>query len=263
MGSRVEILNEGSYRADGRHPTELRNVTIALSPHPHATGSATLTHGLTEVQATVFGPKEHRMRGNALHDRATLNVELAMAPWSGNDWRKRGRGDRRSQELAAAIKSTFEPVIQTALYPRSEICVYLQVFQQDGGVLQACINATTIALIDAGVAVSDYVCALTCGVHITTPLLDLSQNEESDLPSLTVAVMPRRGKVTLVLMETRLHVDRFQEVFKLASQGAKVIHNEMRRVVRERTWVLLESMTFTSAEGKRDDADDAEMRDDY
>ncbi len=45
-------------------------------------------------------------------------------------------------EFAATIKSTFEPVIQTSLYPRSQIDIFVQVIQQDGGLLQACINGT-------------------------------------------------------------------------------------------------------------------------
>ncbi len=35
-------------------------------------------------------------------------------------------------EMAAAIKAAFEPVIQTSLYPRSQIDIFIQVLQQDG-----------------------------------------------------------------------------------------------------------------------------------
>ena len=55
---------------------------------------------------------------------------------------------------------------------------------------------------------SDYVAAITCGVLSTHPLHYLTLLEESDIPHLTLAVMPKTGKVTLVTMETRLHVDR-------------------------------------------------------
>lgn len=40
---------------------------------------------------------------------------------------------RRLVEFAAAVKATFEPVIQTHLYPRSQIDIFIQVLQQDGG----------------------------------------------------------------------------------------------------------------------------------
>jgi exosome complex component RRP41 len=143
-------------------------------------------------------------------------------------------------ELAATIKATFEPVVQTSLYPRSQIDIFVHVLQQDGGVLQAAINATTVALVNAGVPLADYVCAVTGGVHAAAPMLDLTALEEADLPYVTVASMPRSGHLTLVSMETRLHVDRFEEILRLAGEAGAVIHKEMRAVVRERTKALLD-----------------------
>ena len=145
-------------------------------------------------------------------------------------------------EFAAAIKSTFEPVVQTNLYPRSQIDIYVHVLQQDGGVLQASINATTLALVGAGIPLLDLVCAVTGGVHSTSPMLDLTTLEENDIPNLTVAVMPKTGNVTLVAMETRLHVDRFGDIFRLACDAGQVIHKEMKRHVRARTQKLVDSL---------------------
>ena len=145
-------------------------------------------------------------------------------------------------EFGAAIKSTFEPVVQTNLYPRSQIDIYVHVLQQDGGVLQASINATTLALVAAGIPVLDFVCAVTGGVHATSPMLDLTNLEENDIPHLTVAVMPKTRKVTLVTMETRLHVDRFGDIFRLACDAGQVLHKEMKRAVRTRTQRLVDSL---------------------
>ncbi|THH14697.1 hypothetical protein EW146_g5673 [Bondarzewia mesenterica] len=242
QSSRIEILNEGGFRSDGRRAYELRDMTFDMSEQAGADGSATVTHGLTHVSVSVFGPREAKMRSQTLHNRANINVEVTLAPFSTGERRKRSRGDKRILEQAAMIKATFEPVVQTHLYPRSQIDVFVHVLQQDGGVLQACINATTLALSNAGVPMLDFVCAVSAGVHVAQPLLDLTTLEESDLPHVTVAVMPRTGKVTLVSMETRLHVDRFGEVFGVACEAGKVVHREMRAVVRERTKGLLEAM---------------------
>jgi|SRR5882762_7227081 exosome complex component RRP41 len=149
---------------------------------------------------------------------------------------------RRILELSSTIKSTFEPVIQTSIYPRSQIDIFVQVLQQDGGLLQACINGTTLALANAGIPLFDFVCAVTGGVHSTSPMLDLTTLEESDIPHVTVAMMPRTGKITLVTMETRLHVDRFEEIFRLAIDAGKVIHKEMKDAVRNRTDALVSAM---------------------
>ncbi|ESK98268.1 exosome component 4 [Moniliophthora roreri MCA 2997] len=243
MSSRIEILNAGGYRSDGRKQYELRTIGIDFSPQgSNSDGSATISHGLTQVSVCVFGPREAKMRSQTYHDRANINIELSIASFSAGERRRRGRGDKRILELTQTLKSTFEPVIQTSLYPRSQIDIYVQVLQQDGGVLQACINATTLALANAGIPLLDFVCAVTGGVHSTSPLLDLTQLEENDLPNVTVAVMPRSGKVTLVSMETRLHMDRFEEILRLAGEAGTVIHGEMKRAVKERTARLVESM---------------------
>lgn len=133
-------------------------------------------------------------------------------------------------------------MVQTTLYPRSQIDVYVTVLQQDGGLLQTCINGTTLALINAGIPMLDFVCAVTGGVHSTSPLLDLTTLEENDVPHVTVAIMPKTGKVALVTMETRLHVDRFEEIFRLAGEAGKVLHREMKSAVMGRTSGLVDAM---------------------
>jgi len=146
--------------------------------------------------------------------------------------------------MAATIKSTFEPAILTTLYPRSQIDIYVQVLQQDGGLLSACINATTLALASAGIPLLDFVCAVSAGVHSTDPLLDLTALEEGDVPNVTVAVMPRTGSVAMVGMETRLHVARFEEVCRLAGDAGKVVWREMRDAVKKKGGELVAAMTL-------------------
>ena len=88
------------------------------------------------------------------------------------------------------MKQTFESAILVQLFPRSQIDIYVQVLQSDGGGsgvgvdgayvmwrslavalamimsyllgdLSVCINAATLAVIDAGIPMKDYVCACT------------------------------------------------------------------------------------------------------
>ena len=137
--------------------------------------------------------------------------------------------------------------------------------QQDGGILSASINATTLALISAGIPLFDYVCAITSGVHSTHVLLDLTTLEENDVPHLTVAIMPRTKKVTLVLLETRIHSDRFESIFRLACEAGDTLHREMRSAVRSNTAELVDAMKGRlpimdmSTHDKEDDVDMKEL----
>jgi len=255
MASRIEILNDGALRSDGRKQYELREIDIDFSLQGSADASVTMRHGLTEVQVSVLGPREAKVRSHTIHDRANINVEVHIAAFSTGERRKRTRGDKRTLELASLVKSTFEPVVQTHLYPRSQIDIFIQVIQQDGGLLPACLNGTTLALATAGVAMFDFVCAISGGVHSTSPLLDLNTLEENDVPHISVAVMPRTGRVTLVTMDTRLHLDRFEEIFRLAVDASKVLHDEMRTALEKRTQSLIaaigsgEKMDHTKEDG--------------
>ncbi len=94
QGSRVEILNDDGYRSDGRRQYELRDIVMDLSQQSNADGSAMISHGLTQVLVSVFGPREAKMRSQTLHDRAVLNVEVNIAPFSTGERRRRGRGDK-------------------------------------------------------------------------------------------------------------------------------------------------------------------------
>lgn len=89
-----------------------------------------------------------------------------------------------------------------------------------------------MALITAGIPLVDFVCGVTVGVHTTAALLDLTQLEESDVPHLTIATMPRSGKVTLVSMETRLNVERFGEMLEVGGQAGRIIGEEMKDITR-------------------------------
>ncbi|KAF5326406.1 hypothetical protein D9611_000941 [Ephemerocybe angulata] len=254
MGSRIEILNEAGFRSDGRRQFELRDLTIDLAKHGEADGSALISHGLTQVLVSVYGPREAKMRSHTFHDRANINVEVVVASFSTGERRKRQRGDKRVLEFAATIKSTFEPVIRTNLYPRSQIDIYVQVLQQDGSTLQTCINAATLALMNAGIPMTDFVCAVTGGVHSTSPMLDLSTLEENDIPHVTVAVMPKTKKVVLVTMETRLHVDRFEEILNLARDAGAILHQEMKEAILARSATLVAlAEPVTKNQNKGDD----------
>lgn len=90
------MLSEHNFRADGRRPNELRSLSLLLSPHVQADGSATVTHGLTSVMVTVHGPHEARTRANLLHDRGAISVQVDVPGWSGAtvSGQRRGRNDK-------------------------------------------------------------------------------------------------------------------------------------------------------------------------
>jgi exosome complex component RRP41 len=120
-------------RIDGRRANELRHVTCQLNVLYKADGSAQLEMGNTKVLCAVYGPREARYYSKMFPDRTLLNCEYSMALFSTYERRKRSKGDRKSHEMSILIQQALENVVLTTLYPRSQIDIYIQVLQADGG----------------------------------------------------------------------------------------------------------------------------------
>jgi exosome complex component RRP41 len=230
----LEYLSPEGLRVDGRRPPELRKLQCRLGVSRQADGSAYLEQGNTKVLATVYGPHDVSRKSQALHDKALINCQFSMATFSTSERRKRTRGDRKSVEMSLALRQMFESVILRELYPQSKIDIYVQVLQSDGGNRCVSINAATMALIDAGIPLKDFVCACSAGFIEDTPLLDLNYLEETaGGPNLTLALLPKSNKIVLVQMDSRLHADHLEKVMNTAITGISRVHAILDRTVKE------------------------------
>ncbi|CAG8604249.1 14230_t:CDS:2 [Acaulospora colombiana] len=234
-------------RQDGRRANELRKIKCKPSVLSQADGSSYIEQGNTKCLAAVYGPREARQKGQIIHNKAIINVELSLAPFSVSERKKRAKSDKRLLEIASAVKQTFEPVIMTSLFARSQIDIYLQILQFDGGTVQICINAATLALIDAGIPMLEYVCACSVGSIEDTILLDLNNSEETfDTPRLTLALLPKSEKVTLLQLDSRLHVEKLELIMKVAADGCKEIYEVLESATREHIKDLLNKSNPTN-----------------
>jgi len=77
--------------------------------------------------------------------------------------------------------------------------------------LQTAINAVTLALVDAGIPMNDYICATSAGLVDDNAILgkpttfsfslltvDLNSIEEADIPHCTIATLGKSEKITLI-----------------------------------------------------------------
>ncbi|KAM0802031.1 ribosomal protein S5 domain 2-type protein [Usnea florida] len=202
-------------RLDGRRWNELRRLSAQISTQASADGSSYLEMGNTKVVCTVAGPAE----------------------------------DRRTTEMQNTIASAFQSTLFTHLYPHSAITISLHVLSQDGSLLAACINAATLALIDAGVPMSDYIVACTSGLtppnsgtESSDPLLDLNGMEEQELPWLTVGTLGAGERVSVLVMESRVQVGRLEGMLAVGVDGCKQVREILDGVVRRQGKRVLESV---------------------
>ncbi len=112
---------------------------------------------------------------------------------------------------------------------------------QDGSLLATLINAATLAAIDAGIPMTDYVVACTAGSTSTyaaaddaaDPLLDLNNQEEQELPSLTVATLGDTDRVAALVCESRVQASRLEGMLAVGVSGCKQVRAMLDRVIRE------------------------------
>ena len=105
--------------------------------------------------------------------------------------------------------------------------------QADGGNYCASVNAATLALIDAGIPLKDYVTACTAGFIHDRVLVDVNNQESGGGSELTMAILPKSGEIILLEMAQRFHVDHLQKVMDAAMHGCKDIHDILEKVVRK------------------------------
>ena len=227
----MELYSPEGLRLDGRRWNELRRFECHINTHPNlADGSSYVEQGNTKVVCLVQGPMEPKQQLQL--NECTIEVNVNVTNFSTFERRKRGKSDRQVQELVTTLERTFDQSIMTHLYPRTLIKLDLTVLAQDGGLLGTLVNAMTLALIDAGIAMYDYISAVSAGLQDTNVLLDLNNLEEKDMSGLTVGVIGTSEKLALLMLENKMPVDRLESVLALAIVGSHRIRELMDQEVR-------------------------------
>jgi len=237
-----EILSPEGLRADGRRAREVRKVECKVGFLLDVDGSALFTQGNTSVLATVYGPRESKQRSAGGTDEAVIVVEYSVAPFAGNERKVIGKGDRRSKESAAVIRRSFESIILRHLLPRSEISISVRVLSSDGGALCAAINATSLALVSAGIPMRELLVSASSGLVDDICILDLNDVEKSrNIPLVKVAIFPQSEKIAMMQLDAKLPLQRTEEVCQLAISGCQQIAQIMRQALHSHMTLTLQA----------------------
>lgn len=239
----LEFISLDGLRVDGRRPWEVRKIRCSLGPLARADGSAYFEQGNTRVLAAVYGPREPAGGGRSDRDRASIACEFSTALFATASRQRSWKGDRRSTAAARDIKRVFEGVVLVKNYPRSQIDIYVQVLQNDGAPFVAAINAASLALVNAGVAMKDFVVACSVGYVDNEFVIDTCALEgAADRPQMSVAVLAHTGKVVSVDLESKLpNVGVLTRAMEHCEVGCKQIFNVLEHEIRQFTLNLLDS----------------------
>jgi len=215
----------GGKRIDGRAFSELRPIKIEAGVLNKAEGSCYLEWGTNKILAAVYGPKECVPRHETDPYKAVVRCRYAMSPFSSLEEHGRSGPNRRSTELSKVIKEVFENVIITEMFPKTEISIFIEVLQSDGGTRCAGITAASVALANAGLPMKDMVAAVASGKIEGQIVVDCGKLEdnfgEADVP---VAVASRNGEILLLQMDGMLTHEELKKAVGLSVEACKFIH---------------------------------------
>lgn len=178
---------------------------------------------------------------------------MAVFCLSSGERKRRPRGDKKTQERSIQLRHAMEAILNLETFPRSQIDIFIEVLQVDGGDYCAAVNAATIALIDAGIPIKDY--AIGCTVTLPDSsvkyddevggigILDANNLEEFG-PGVTLSVVALPETINEVTKEPgliviaqgsgqRLHLSKLEGMKSRALIGCMNIKKILDSAVRQ------------------------------
>lgn len=234
MAKTNEKLIVNGKRKDGRKPDQLRNIKMEVDVVSRADGSSKVSFDNTVALAAAYGPRRLYPRFMQEQDTGILRCRYNMAPFS-VDERKRPGTSRRGIEISKVTKHAFEPVIFLEEFPKATIDVFEEIIEADGSTRVTAINATSLALAEAGVKMRDLITACSVGKIDGTLVVDLNGIEDNNSEAdIAFAMMPTKGKITLLQMDGLLTKDELMKLLKMAEESCKKIHEMQKKTLKEK-----------------------------
>jgi ribonuclease PH len=220
-------------RRDGRGPGTLRNITSTQGDLLRADGSARVRIGLTDVLAAVYGPMDCPVN-RQLIDRADVHVSFRQRASSSVTNVLPSRKSVAGEVVAA--RDLREIILQSvlgSLHPRKAVALTVHVLSDDGGVAAAAINASYLALIDAGVDLLSISTAACVSINNGAITVDPDGIEEAEADGvLTLTYETRAGKsADVVACDCQGDVGDYSN-FQRAVSTARGISDDIRTFIQ-------------------------------
>ncbi len=241
------LITEDGVRTDGRLPHEIRPIRMTVGILDKADGSAFIEWGGNRILTAVFGPREVHPKHLALPDKALIRTRYNMAPFSTPE-RKRPGPDRRSVELSKVIREAIKPAIFVENYPGSVIDIFVEVLRSDAGTRVAGVNAASLALANAGIAMRGLVAA--CAVGRVENFIICDPNHDEDMwgdADMPMAMLMESEKITLLQTDGPMTDEQFKEALEMGRRCIRFLY-EMQKEALKRPYLIVERSVFEQGE---------------
>ena len=230
-----DILNTETLTRthDGRFPEQMRSFLLRPSVISQAKGSCYLELGNTKLTCAVYGPRGTGKIGKTFLDQGNVYCEVDLLPFA-SDRRRPFQREPEEQELSKLLQEALESVVRRETFPNAVVDVYINVIEDDGGVLAAAITAASVSLSLAGIQQLDTLIGCSTSSCAGYPLIDPSRLEEDASTSkMTVALLANSGEIAQISLLGQCEDILMREALNLATYGCAAIYEQIKPVLQQ------------------------------
>ncbi len=235
---RVSVL-EKQKRMDGRGYQDLRQISCEVGVLPRAHGSAIFQRGETQALAlATLAPIEEAQNIDAYgggEQSKRFLLHYNFPPFSVGETGRFGGASRREIGHGALAERSIEPVVPSDNDFRYAIRISSEVMESNGSTSMASVCGGMLALMDAGVPVTDVVAGISVG------LVTEYENENLKRYELLTDIIGSEdhfGDMDFKLCGTSKGVTGYQLDLKLPGISLKILSEAIQRAKEARTKIL-------------------------
>jgi len=225
-------------RLNNRGFDETRKIEAKVGVIKRADGSAYFKFGNTWAYAAVYGPRNLYPRFLQDPSKGILRCSYNMMPFSSSGERVRPGGSRRAKEISMVTEKALLPVLDLSEFPNAVVDVFIELPETEAGSRTAGINAASMALADAGLAMKDLVSSVSVGRVDDKMVVDLDYSEESypdgPVADIPIAILPNSGKITLLQMDGEVSKEQLKEAIGLGKKACAKIYEIQKRALKDK-----------------------------
>jgi len=233
VGKPEQMIVNGK-RLDGRELEQFRPINIEVGILKRAEGSAVFKFGSTYALSAVYGPRELHPKHLQDPQQAVLRCRYSMAPFSTTERVRPGRS-RRGTEISMVLNEALANVLFFEDFPKTGIDVFVEILQADASTRCAGLNAASLALVDAGVPMKDFISSCSVGKVDGKIVLDLFGLEDNfGDADLAFATIGNKDKIVLMQLDGIVKKEELLQMINLAKKGCSEIYEKQKQALKEK-----------------------------
>jgi polyribonucleotide nucleotidyltransferase len=237
-----DLIVKECRRIDGRKFDEVRPITCEVGLLPRTHGSALFTRGETQVLGVVTlgsGPDEQRVETLSGEEFRPFMLHYNFPPFSVGEVKRISGPSRRDIGHGGLSTRALERVMPTKQQFDYTVRVVSEVFESNGSSSMGTVCAGTLALMDAGVPISDPVSGIAMGlVKEGDQVVVLSDilGDEDHTGDMDFKITGTAKGITAVQMDIKIHElprDILEKALEQAREGRMHILLKMMEAIDE------------------------------